>query len=84
MAEFLSAALTSMLGIGPSECGMRDNFMDLGMNSLKAVEFKLLLEEELDLALGSSLLFDYPNLESLVDFLLQEVCGRPKTGMEVN
>jgi hypothetical protein len=39
---------------------------------LTAVEVKLHLETELGIALGSSLLFDYPTLEGLVGYLLKE------------
>ena len=56
-----------MAGIAPGE-----NVMDLGLDSLMAVEFRAWLKSELDCPLRSTLLFDYPTVEALVDYLLQE------------
>jgi hypothetical protein len=47
-----------------------DALMDLGMDSLKAVEAKFYLETELDIELGSSLLYDHPTIDYLTEFLL--------------
>ena len=47
--------------------------MDLGVNSMKAVELKLVFERELGLSLSSSLLFDCPTIESLTAFLLEQM-----------
>jgi acyl carrier protein len=72
LAGFLREQLGQAIGIDAIEIGPEDKLMDLGVDSLRAVEIKLLLESELDIALSSSLLFDYPTLEGLVDFLLEE------------
>jgi acyl carrier protein len=72
LREFLRERLSEPLGIDPSQIGVQDRLMDLGIDSLKAVELKILVESQLNVDLGSSLLFDYPTLEALTDFLLQE------------
>jgi myxalamid-type polyketide synthase MxaB len=69
----LREELGERLGLEPSQIGMRDNLMDLGMDSLKAIEFKSTFESELGLRLSSTLLFDHPDIESLVGFLLEAV-----------
>jgi acyl carrier protein len=71
LMEFLQEQLGARLGLVPAELGPRDNLMDLGMDSLKAIELKTLLETELELELSSSLAFDQPNLEFLTGFLLE-------------
>jgi acyl carrier protein len=71
LMEYLQEQLGARLGLEPAEIGPRDNLMDLGMDSLKAIELKTLLEAELDLELSSSLAFDQPNLEFLTGFLLE-------------
>ncbi|NEO49039.1 MAG: acyl carrier protein, partial [Moorea sp. SIO4A3] len=45
---------------------------DLGLDSLMAIEFRNILESSLDISVSSTLLFDYPTLESLVDYLMHE------------
>jgi len=47
--------------------------MDLGVNSMKAVELKIEFERELELSLSSSVLFDCPTVESLTAFLLEQL-----------
>jgi hypothetical protein len=49
-----------------------DRLMELGVDSLQAVEIKIYLEEELGVALSSSLLFDYPTVTALAGVLLIE------------
>ena len=73
LLERLREELGGRLGLAPSQIGMSDNLMELGMDSLKSIEFKSTLESELDLRLSSTLLFDHPELESMVAFLLEAV-----------
>src|SRR6188508_1807359 len=45
-----------------------DHFLDLGFDSLLAVDFKLLLEARLGCELQSTVLFDCPTPAALVDY----------------
>lgn len=68
--EFLRRHLSDALGLEPERVGARDNLMELGIDSLKAVDFKGFLESQLEVGFESSTLFDYPTIEALAPFLL--------------
>jgi len=53
--------------------GMRQPLFDLGLDSLMAVELKNRLESSLETNLSSTLLFDYPTVEVLVEYLANDV-----------
>ncbi|NEO76847.1 type I polyketide synthase [Moorena sp. SIO4G3] len=53
--------------------GMRQPLFDLGLDSLMAVELKNRLESSLETSLSSTLLFDYPTVEALVEYLASDV-----------
>ncbi|GFZ92472.1 polyketide synthase [Okeania sp. KiyG1] len=53
--------------------GMRQRLFDLGLDSLMAVELKNRLESSLGTSLSSTLLFDYPTLEVLVEYLATDI-----------
>lgn len=63
------AAAFLQFGADDEPVGPRDEFMDLGFDSLLAVDFKILLEGRLHIALPSTVLFDCPTPESLVAHL---------------
>lgn len=73
ISTFLRARIAESLSIEPHEVGSRHNLMDLGIDSLKAVELKNAVGAELGLLLSTSLLFDYSNLEALSGYLLQQL-----------
>jgi malonyl CoA-acyl carrier protein transacylase len=50
-----------------------ESLLDFGFDSLRAVDFKILLETQLGCELRTSLLFDYPTLETLADYLVDTV-----------
>jgi 8-amino-7-oxononanoate synthase len=49
------------------------NFSDLGMDSLMAVELKNNLQVSLDLSFSNNVAVDYPTVELLTNYLLQEI-----------
>ncbi|MGD1807095.1 type I polyketide synthase [Dapis sp. BLCC M126] len=48
-------------------------FFEMGMDSLMALEFRNRLQNSVGKSLASTLTFEYPNIEAIADYLLQEV-----------
>lgn len=58
--------------LGLQKVGIRDNFFELGGHSLMAVQIMTKTEAKLGKKLPLSILFKYPTIESLVEFLEKE------------
>lgn len=72
LVRALHEHLCERLLLDADQLDIRDNLSAMGMDSLKAVELKHHLETQLGVALHSSFAFDYPNIEAMASFLLQE------------
>lgn len=59
-----------------------EEFSELGADSIQAVEFKSLLDSSLACSLRTTILFDYPRIDHLVDHLLQEQIQFQSTAIE--
>ncbi|HAC64051.1 MAG TPA: hypothetical protein DCF68_11050, partial [Cyanothece sp. UBA12306] len=57
----------------PELIGSGQRLFDLGLDSLMAIELRSYLQNSLQCNLRSTLLFDYPTLDKLVDYLALEV-----------
>ncbi|WP_347277863.1 aminotransferase class I/II-fold pyridoxal phosphate-dependent enzyme [Leptolyngbya sp. FACHB-711] len=67
----LQAELAKVLGFSTADAiGFSDNFADLGMDSLMAVEFNNRLQKTLNCTISSSVLFDYATIAALSAYLL--------------
>jgi len=74
LREFLQARLGEFLEWPEARAlEPEQSLLGLGIDSLRAVDFKILLETQLDCSLRSSLLFDHPTLEALTHYLAAEV-----------
>ncbi|MEO1336109.1 MAG: beta-ketoacyl reductase [Myxococcota bacterium] len=70
LSEHLRTEIATVLGLdSPDAVEARGRLMDLGMDSLMAVELKTRLEQSLGLELQTTLLFDHPTVEALVKYL---------------
>ena len=67
----LKEQVSQVLGI--EQVHPSQGFFDMGMDSLLALELTTRLQISLGEALSSNLLFNYPNIESLVNYLSQEL-----------
>ncbi|NEP57546.1 MAG: alpha/beta fold hydrolase [Symploca sp. SIO2G7] len=74
LIEHLCFAIRKIIGLNDStRIEPQQSLFDLGLDSLMAVELRNYLEKTVACSLRSTLLFDYPTLEALVNYLLQEV-----------
>ncbi|ARV59084.1 polyketide synthase [Nostocales cyanobacterium HT-58-2] len=74
LMEHIRSAIRNVIGLNAStRIEPRQSLFDLGLDSLMAVELRNYLEKSVECSLRSTLLFDYPTLEALVNYLLQEV-----------
>ncbi|MGC9524444.1 MAG: aminotransferase class I/II-fold pyridoxal phosphate-dependent enzyme [Limnospira sp.] len=71
--EKIRGELSAVLGYQPEDINWEDNFSDLGMDSLMAVEFKNRLQNCLGSSFSLTSVLDYPDLEALVDYFLAEI-----------
>ncbi|MEZ4867749.1 MAG: type I polyketide synthase [Caldilineaceae bacterium] len=71
------AQVTQVLRGDPAAYDWQSGFFALGMDSLTAVELRNKLQSTLGLTLPATLLFDYPTLESLVDYLARNLLVEP-------
>ena len=81
LLQFLREQLAGLIALDAARIGVRDNLLELGIDSFKAVDFKFLLESKLGLQISSSLVFDYPNLDALTGFLLEQISTSPPQPM---
>lgn len=61
----------------PDEIDPHQGFLDLGMDSLMAVELGNFLQSSLGCAVPPSLMFDYPNVAALVGYLAEAIAPSP-------
>ncbi|MBW4464882.1 MAG: aminotransferase class I/II-fold pyridoxal phosphate-dependent enzyme [Pegethrix bostrychoides GSE-TBD4-15B] len=72
LQNHIRGRLAQVMGFGQAEAiDPQENFAELGMDSLMAVEFKNQLESSLACAIPQTLAFDYPTVASLTTYLLQ-------------
>jgi len=72
--DHIRTQIAEVLGFdSPKEITARQRLFDLGIDSLMAVEVQNRLSKSLGMHLTSSLIFDYPTLEALTNYLLLEL-----------
>ena len=69
----LRTQISQILGFSPDEIDAEAGFFDLGMVSLTSVELKNRLQKSLGFSLSSTIIFDRPNLNALIDYLVEEM-----------
>jgi myxalamid-type polyketide synthase MxaB len=74
LLEHIRSQIAKVLHLSSAEqVEPRQRLFDLGLDSLMAVELKNRLEASLGRTFSSTLLFNYPTVESLVEYLVQEL-----------
>ena len=67
----LKDLVADTLRLDSSSFDVKDRLFDLGVDSLIAMSLKNQMQEELNVRLGSTLLFDYPSIERLSGYLIE-------------
>ncbi|MGW8781590.1 type I polyketide synthase [Streptomyces sp. NPDC055796] len=79
LVDLVRAHAAAILGhSGAASIGKSREFKELGFDSLSAVEFRNSLAEATGLRLPATLVFDYPNSQSLAEHFAEEL--RPREG----
>ncbi|ELS04099.1 polyketide synthase family protein [Xenococcus sp. PCC 7305] len=74
LQEHIREQIAKVLGFpDPEEIDTQENFADLGMDSLMAVEFKNNLQASFGDAISLTATFDYPNIELLTEYIEGEL-----------
>ncbi len=74
LATYLQAQLAKVMGFTTADAIDPDEqFGDLGMDSLMAVEFTNRLQKNLNHPVSQTLAFDYPSINSLANYLVQDI-----------
>jgi acyl carrier protein len=76
LIALLRSQVSSILGFELSrEIELEQGLFDMGMDSLMAMDLKGQLERSLDVPLPSTLTFNYPTIQALADYLLNDALG---------
>ena len=81
LQTYVRQQIAETLGFSPEELAPRQGLFDVGMDSLNAVELRHRYITDLGVDLPSTLLFDYPTVESLVGYL-SETLLRTESAMD--
>ncbi len=58
---------------GPARIDLKKGLFDLGIDSLMAVDLAVRLEESTGLSIPSTLVFDYPTVDAIVDYIAKKL-----------
>ncbi len=76
LVEHISMTLAQVLGMESTQwLDSKQGFFDIGMDSLTAIELKNRLQVSFDKELPTTLTFDYTTIETMADYLMNEVLG---------
>ncbi|NEO04111.1 MULTISPECIES: type I polyketide synthase [unclassified Moorena] len=83
LVELVRSQVGRVLGIKhPESISLEKGFFSMGMDSLTSVELRNRLQTSLECGLPSTLSFDYPTVNKLVDYLLKHVLVERDLGLD--
>ena len=73
---FVQQQLAKVMGVAdPDQIDPGEPLFNMGLDSLMALELMVLLEKNLGITLTEDLVFEYPNIEELVEYFLAVLFG---------
>jgi len=72
IVKWLVNKLAERLGVAETEIDIREPFVNYGLDSVQAVRLSAELEDWLGTKLSPTLVYDYPNIESLAQYLREQ------------
>ncbi|WP_179033206.1 type I polyketide synthase [Paenibacillus kribbensis] len=69
--RYLQEEISKVLQVPASEIGTQQGFYELGLDSIELLKLVKVLEEKVSGALYPTLLFEYPNIAALTEFLFE-------------
>jgi NAD(P)-dependent dehydrogenase (short-subunit alcohol dehydrogenase family) len=73
LTDYVTGQLAEILGNPEGQLDAQEGFFDMGLDSLLSVEFKTRLQAGLNCNLSPTLVFNYPTIAQLVQYLLSDV-----------
>jgi acyl transferase domain-containing protein/ubiquinone/menaquinone biosynthesis C-methylase UbiE/acyl carrier protein len=73
LLEHVRCQVALVRGVPASEIDLTQGLFELGLDSLMAIDLRKTLEESLECSLPSTIAFDYPTVEALVDYMARDV-----------
>ena len=78
--DWLIAHIAQAAKMDPADVDPRDAFADYGLSSIAAVGLSGDLEDWLGLRLPTTLVWDYPTIQSLAEYLSEQVSAKQASG----
>jgi acyl carrier protein len=74
LVDYVRSQVSRILGLNSSKLiDLQQEFFNLGMDSMTSMELRNSLKDSLGCSLPSNLIFNYPTVEALVNYLAQKV-----------
>ena len=73
IADYLQTQVASMLGMAPNDVDPARGLLEMGLDSLAAVELRSKLQRDLQLSLPATFAFDYGNVELGAGYLFERL-----------
>lgn len=78
LITLFKSAIAEETGISVAEISETDTFFNLGLDSVSCIFLMDKIEKKLNIDLNPIYFWDYPSIDTYVDFLLQEVIHHGK------